>query len=336
MKIYVSPCNPMMMYRIDQLRDWAELAQPQIHTIVEEPEIADIILIPDINFTYTDQRAFLQKFLPKCYAIDCADAPDWIVPGLYASANTTPWFYQRRLRGSSYLFNRHRRNPFLEATNLNSEKQYLTSFMGGATSWVRKRLFTLDFGRDDILIQCTTGTYNHWSKEQSNPEEHQKRYIDVIRNSKFVLCPRGIGSNSIRLFEVMELGIAPIIISDHWLPLRGPDWASFAIFINEAEIKNIDKIAESHASEYEQRGRLARAAWEEYFSDPVCFNHCMEQIEDLAKSRNSVLDKLVLSIHPLNEWIKDFKWQIRELFKNLLLFFFRIFALKFPYKLERD
>jgi Exostosin family len=326
----------MLMYRIEQLRDWARLSQTQVHTFTDDPETADIILVPDINFTYTLQRKFLEKFLNKCYAVDCADDPYWIIPGLYASGSLAPFFYKNRLRGSSYLFNRHCRNVFIDYAETSGNKQYLVSFMGGATSWVRKRLFTLNFNRDDILIECTTGTYNHWSKDQSNPEDFQKKYTDIIRKSKFVLCPRGIGSSSIRLFEVMELGVAPIIISDIWLPPQGPDWKRFAIFVKESEIKNIDKIAEHYTSEYQERGELARKAWEENFSDLVCFNKCIADIENLSQYRISALDKIILSMHPFVQWSKNLKWNIREFLKISILFIFRLLSLKFPYKLERD
>jgi hypothetical protein len=332
MKIYVSSCNPMLAYRIDQLHDWAVLAQPQIHTFTDSPAEADIILVPDILFAYEQQREFLYKFLHKCYAVD----PELILPGLYASAMTSALFCRRRLRGSSYLFNRHHQNIFLNYSAPKPEKEYLATLIGGATSWVRKRLFTLDFHRDDILIQCTTGTYNHWSDEQSNREAFQKSYIDTIRKSKFVLCPRGIGTNSIRLFEVMELGVAPIILSDAWLPPQGIDWKSFAIFMKESEIERIPEIAERHVAEYAERGRLARKAWESYFSDPYSFNRSIEDIVDLQKSRTLILDKIILALCPFIQWKKGFIWKIREFLKVCLLFVFRLFSLKFPYKLERD
>jgi hypothetical protein len=35
------------------------------------------------------------------------------------------------------------------------------------------------------------------------------RYAELLIASKFVLCPRGNGASSIRLFESMQLGICP-------------------------------------------------------------------------------------------------------------------------------
>lgn len=334
MDIYITSCDPMMMYRIEQLHEWLKFSHPQIHSFVEDPEIADIILIPDIMFAYQYNRDFLYKFLNKCYALDCKDRPHLIIPGLYASG--LRFFYKHRIRGSNYLFNRHRRNACLDFSDFNNEKHYIFSFIGGSTSWVRKRLLNLDFNRNDILIQCSTGTYNHWSDDQKNREEIQKKYVEVIRKSKFALCPRGIGANSIRLFEVMELGVCPIIISDNWLPPQGPDWNRFALFVKESEIENLPTIAESYASESEERGRLARLVWEENFSDSSCFNRCIESIDNLRKSRILILDRAILFLYPLILFGYQCKEFARKWLRVSILFIFRFLSLKFPYRLERD
>jgi hypothetical protein len=339
MKIYVSPCNPMLAYRVDQLRTWAELAQPQIHTFTDDPELSDIIFTPDTLFTYHHDRPFLYKFLHKCYALDCADRPHLIIPGLYSSA--IKFFHKHRVRGCSYLFNRHRCNAFLNSdadgeSGVNLQKKYLFSFIGGSTSWVRKRLLKLDFQREDVVVQCSTGKYNHWSDDQKNREEIQKSYVEVIRQSKFALCPRGIGSNSIRLFEVMELGVAPIIISDAWLPPQGIDWKSFALFVKESEIAHLVELAEKHASEAEERGRLARVAWEQNFSDPFCFNRCIEVVEELSLSRIPILDKIILFCYPLVIFGIQCKEIVRKFLRDSILFIFRSLSLKFPYQVERD
>jgi hypothetical protein len=152
-------------------------------------------------------------------------------------------------------------------------------------------------------------------------------------SSKFVLCPRGDGCGSIRLFEAMELGIAPVILSDRWLPPKGPEWHKFALFVKESDLLNLPHIIESHASEYEERGRLARKAWEEYFSDSVVFNRCMEAIEDLKKDRIALLDRLIFYFFPLVLTINELKRNLKKLIKFSVLKTFKLFQLEFPYEL---
>jgi hypothetical protein len=49
----------------------------------------------------------------------------------------------------------------------------------------------------------------------------RQKYLHVINDSQFVLCPRGVGLNSIRFFETMRMGRIPILIAnDTKLPLN--------------------------------------------------------------------------------------------------------------------
>ena len=50
-----------------------------------------------------------------------------------------------------------------------------------------------------------------------------------------MICPRGWGSSSIRLFEVMEMGRVPVIISDAWVN-EAPKWADFSVRVSEADV----------------------------------------------------------------------------------------------------
>ena len=60
------------------------------------------------------------------------------------------------------------------------------------------------------------------SSENFETEElkREKHYRNVLSQSRFSLCPMGIGPNSIRLWESLSYGAIPIVISDNlWLPL---------------------------------------------------------------------------------------------------------------------
>jgi hypothetical protein len=83
--------------------------------------------------------------------------------------------------------------------------------------------------------------------------------------SKFALCPRGAGVSSIRLFEAMSIGVAPIIVADGWVPPVGPRWDRFALFVPERDVRHLAAIVRTHETEWEERGRLAYAAYNDYF-----------------------------------------------------------------------
>ena len=46
--------------------------------------------------------------------------------------------------------------------------------------------------------------------------DYYRRYAELTKASKFVLCPRGVGASTIRLFETMRMGRVPVILSA-WL-----------------------------------------------------------------------------------------------------------------------
>jgi hypothetical protein len=335
-KIYLAPCSKADHEH--SLKELVALAQPSIHTFVESPEAADIILVIDVVHAYHQHRSLLQQYLDKCYAIENEDIPYLVLPGLFASASAS-FFHRHRIRGCAYFSQRQYRSPLLTGASCSKEqqdqgRQYLLSFMGGSTCLLRKRLFNLKFERSDILIQPTLD-YGHWDLNQANRLTFQQRYIESLRSSKFILCPRGSGLGSVRLFEAMEMGVSPIIVSDRWLPPEGPDWQSFAIFVKESDLKKLPKIIEQYASEYEIRGQLARQAWEEHFSDAVLFNRYISAIEQLKPQRIFLLDRLIFYTYPITLTIRTIKNSARTLVRNAILALFRRFKLKFPYQMKQ-
>jgi len=74
-----------------------------------------------------------------------------------------------------------------------------------------------------------------------NKEYLRSSYKKSIEKCKFVLCPRGRGSNSIRFYEALNFGKIPILISDNTkLPLTSKiKYSEFSIKIPE---KNFSKI----------------------------------------------------------------------------------------------
>lgn len=61
-------------------------------------------------------------------------------------------------------------------------------------------------------------------------------FVSLLKDTQFSLCPSGTGPNSIRLWESLEFGCIPVILSDK-LALPGPEdlWRRACVFIDESE-----------------------------------------------------------------------------------------------------
>lgn len=65
---------------------------------------------------------------------------------------------------------------------------------------------------------------------------HEAEFRDALARSVFVLCPAGSGPNTIRVWEALQAGAIPVILSDVWRPPGDPEaWASAAVFRAETE-----------------------------------------------------------------------------------------------------
>jgi hypothetical protein len=117
--------------------------------------------------------------------------------------------------------------------------------------------------------------------------EYERRYARILTESAFVLCPRGGGTATFRLFEAMMLGRVPVIISDEWVPPSGPDWESFSVRVEEAEIERLPTILAERESEAEAMGVTARAAWLEWFSETTSFHTVVQWCLELTTSAAS-------------------------------------------------
>ena len=171
---------------------------------------------------------------------------------------------------------------------------------------MRKRLFSLAFSSNEVVI-VNTSAYNHFREGEVNREEAHTQFWNLARRSKFALCPRGAGTSSIRLFEMLEAGIAPIILADDWLRPWGPKWEDFALFVPESKAGSLYKIAKDHETEHLQRGRLARKAWEQFFSPENYWGFILESIHQIQRHQ-TISESTCLKLLPLMvawEWFRQ-------------------------------
>jgi hypothetical protein len=216
----------------------------------------------------------------RLFVFDSQEGTLGLFPGVYAS-----------LRSYLFRYYRHRAGCFLQSFNefitytepSEANIKYLFSFQGNLTAGVRKMLFSTNFGRSDVLIERTQP---FWDKIGSPEMEHfKKQYAEVIACSRFVLCPRGISPASYRLFETMQSGRVPVIISDKWVLPSKIEWNKFSLRVREKDISQISDICLDASNRWTAMALEARKIWEEWFSHLGLAKLIETSIQDLQRTR---------------------------------------------------
>jgi len=108
-----------------------------------------------------------------------------------------------------------------------TECEHLTGFQGSLkTHSCRKNIYRI----------CDNMRVAEWWSEDN--DSLRMSYIEHLDNTKFVLCPRGRGLNSIRFFEALRMGRIPVLISDDTkLPMEDRiDYSRFMVRMPENDI----------------------------------------------------------------------------------------------------
>jgi hypothetical protein len=118
-----------------------------------------------------------------------------------------------------------------------------------------------------------------WIDEDGNvgpynsSERYRRAYVANILESDYVLCTRGWGNFSFRLYETMCLGRIPIFVdSDCVLPASDVvDWRSLSIWVDAGEIAALPEIVlREHErmtpEEFVDRQFRCRLAWDQHLS----------------------------------------------------------------------
>ncbi|HEX5234819.1 MAG TPA: exostosin family protein [Silvibacterium sp.] len=260
-----------------------------VHTLVEDPAAADIILFAEMGSCgkFTEMvraHALYRSFPEKCFVFDTGDFFFPTVPGLYASL-TREQFDLGYARTGFYLYLIE--NAFITPRPYSGREKYLASFVGSRlTHAVRQRLFELK--RSDIYMKDTSAYGAHTTRhgEPGKRAKFWEEYAESIADSRFSLCPRGRGTGSIRLFESMKMGRACVIISDDWVPNDHVNWEDFSIRVQERDVHRIPEILEREVQRAPEMGTHARRAWEEHFSEKVRFHRIVEQCLEISSQIN--------------------------------------------------
>jgi hypothetical protein len=283
---------PKAFLDLEHLRQSARADRFRVHHLAETPEEADLIIFVEVSsaaghyFERVRRHPIYRFFHGKSYLFSSTDRIVPFLPGIYASVERS-WYWPNWARSGHYLGIREDRELRYEPNQ--RSPSYLFSFVGlTKTHPVRRRL--VELRHHDALVIDTEAISSEARRRTHPPpttDEYRRRYADSIRDSAFVLCPRGGGTATFRLFETMMVGRAPVIVSDEWVPPEGPNWENFSLRVKEAEVARIPAMLEAYASEAASMGETARAAWLDWFSEQSSFHRVVDWCLDLEASASS-------------------------------------------------
>jgi hypothetical protein len=301
-----SPGRPYPYDELDRMKRSASEDKFGAHQLTDDPEQANIILFVENcdtirHYLEVRRHPYLRTYREKCFLHSKYDHPLPFLPGVYPSIEEG-WYAKQRTRSGGYL--KAFGHDFIEYEPSPVERNYLYSFSGSAvTHPVREKLFALE--HEDQYLLDTSPFWPYAELDKTEKKQLEQQYVDVTRSSKFVLCPRGQGASSIRLFESMKMARAPVIIADEWVPPRGPNWNAFSLRVAEDNISRIPRILEEHEDCAVEMGHRARAAWEDWFAVEAFFHRTVEWCLNIKETRRrkeawlrySVLPQLLRPLH---------------------------------------
>ncbi|MDB4223118.1 glycosyltransferase family 47 protein [Granulosicoccus sp.] len=281
------------------------------HELANSPVEADVIVFientqfTDILFKKLLNHPLVKAHPEKVYMFNEMDRSWPMLPGLYCS-----------LSAKFAAYSDHAAFPYINICNDDiqnihkdvTERRWLYSFVGSSSHSVRKPVLKLN---DERALVVDTSEFCVWNHAQTSKYDFQKTYINSVAGSKFVLCPRGIGPSSLRLYETLEAGRVPVIISDEWVAPKHIDW-NFAVRIPEWEISAIPTRLRELENEWEDRSTAARAAWESAYAPNQMFNTFATSLENISRSANLPIHSLRISSH---KWRVFFEQHVRNLLK---------------------
>jgi hypothetical protein len=280
----------------DRLAAWSARGSGSA-VVVNDPAEADWIIETRSEYGFLGGRVFtLQpdshylRYPERTVTWDGSDFPPGRMRGLYCSLQRG-LFDPRRHRSFCYPF---RYNPYVEALPP-EDAIHLFGFVGEITSGLRARIFstlTEKNPQGSALLRHNPSLFKQMAGSDS--EAPKRAYVEALRRCRFFLCPRGNGVSSVRLFETMEAGRVPVVLSDALVLPQCVDWNSCAVIIPERQLTQLPTILGARLGDWPALARNARREWERNFSDATMLESIRRELDFLGAGllRDSSLTRL--------------------------------------------
>jgi hypothetical protein len=285
---------------------------------VDTAEAADIIILPN-NFTSldTESESYIKKYADlseklhkPLYIFSCGDYSDALSfdmranvfkYSLYRSKKSpqeisTPTLTEDIGRGGIPLRTKNKLATvsFCGKAGFASTREWLGSFVRrikftllGAPARVRGvywRIWAIGVCQGSNLIKTNfilRKTFSGAARTiEVPPEQARKDFVGSVRESDFVLAPKGDGNYSNRFLEALSMGRIPVLVdTDTVLPFEDEiEYAKIIVRVPMYAVSKIPSLVKDYydalsEEEWSNRQQLARTTFEKYLRQDSFFRH---------------------------------------------------------------
>jgi hypothetical protein len=266
---------------VDEFEQLARVDRFGVHHVANNAEASDLILFPHCHMLATDWRLnairehpLSRDYREKVMVYDERDRPWCAFPGVYISMSSGT-FDHRAQRPWGYF-----RLPQTVAACESAD--LLFSFIG-SVGGNRSRQTLFELHHPSAVIE-EVRSFTFYDPTSPFFEERRAHYREIVGRSRFVLCPRGAGTSTFRIYEALSAGRVPVIVADDWVPPKGPPWETFSLRWPEKQTKGLIATLEERDSDWPAMSTAARHAYGEFFAPDVSFHRIVELCRELMES----------------------------------------------------
>ncbi|KAE8098435.1 hypothetical protein FH972_016501 [Carpinus fangiana] len=227
--VFFLPFSVAMLVRFVYVRDSHDFG-PIKRTVI------DYVDVISKKYPYWNRSLGADHFMLSCH--------DW---GPEAS-RSTPHLYKNSIRVLCNANTSEGFNPTKDAAfpEINLRTGSIHGFLGGPSASHRP---ILAFFAGGLHGPIRPVLLEHWENKDEDLRVHRYlpkgvSYYDMMRKSKYCICPSGYEVASPRVVEAIYSGCVPVLISDHYVPPFSDvlNWKSFSVEVPVNDIPNLKKI----------------------------------------------------------------------------------------------
>ncbi|CAK7343326.1 unnamed protein product [Dovyalis caffra] len=230
--VYFLPFSVAMMVQFVYVRESRDFG-PISRTV------SDYISLISGKYPYWNRSLGADHFMLACH--------DW---GPEASFSV-PHLGKNSIRALCNANTSEKFNPIKDVSfpEINLQTGSIKGFVGGPSP---SRRSVLAFFAGGLHGPIRPIVLEHWENKDDDIKVHRYlpkgvSYYEMLRKSKFCLCPSGYEVASPRIVEALYTGCVPVLISDHYVPPFSDvlNWKSFSVEVSVSDIPSLKKILTS-------------------------------------------------------------------------------------------